>query len=91
MIDEEQYITTQHQLGTFATLVLSLPLEGFIEVAERASTVGPFLDPTLYRQAGDNLTNITDLARALLTFKNEVIRQMGEGQKREQAHHDSGN
>lgn len=81
MIDEEQYITTQHQLGTLAGLVLAMPLDGFVEAAERASTIGPFVDPTLYRKAGDNLANITALARALLTFKKEVLRQMGDGQK----------
>ncbi len=83
MIDEEQYITTQHQLVTLAGLVKDFPLLEFINAANRVESLGPLLDPTLYRAAADKLSDVKALAEALLPFKKEVVRQLNKAAQKD--------
>ncbi|MFH0809826.1 MAG: hypothetical protein V2A77_05090 [Pseudomonadota bacterium] len=71
-MDKEQYMQVQQQVVMLANMVRALPLALFIETAAKAETVGPFLDPTLYREAAGKLALIMGLARALQRFQVEA-------------------
>ncbi len=71
-MEEGKYLEVQTQLMTFAGIVLNMPLKEFLEAAERAETVGPILDPTLWMKANQRLTMIKDLARKLKAFQDEA-------------------
>jgi len=73
-MNAEQYETTQSQLLTLAGLVKLMPLQDFIAAADHAETIGPFVDPTLFIQAGKKLAAIKYLARALKHFQDAVIK-----------------
>jgi hypothetical protein len=64
-----EYQMIQNQISLFAQLVEPLDLAGFIEMADRADTIGPFVDPTMWRDAHKNLDYIKSLAEALLEFQ----------------------
>ncbi len=75
-ISKEQYVQTQMSLVTFASLVKDMPLTGFINQANLAESIGPIVDPTLYREAGAQLNDVKALAESLLPFQNEIKRQL---------------
>ncbi len=75
-ISEEDYIQTQHSLTTLASIVADMQLVAFINQANLAETLGPILDPTLYREAGQELNDVKALAESLLPFQNEIKRQL---------------
>jgi hypothetical protein len=78
-MDERQYYETQSTLIVLAQIVDGLDLAGFLQCIERAETVGPVADPTLYVRAMGKLGDVKRLAEAAKTFQDEVKRQMGEG------------
>ena len=65
---DERYIMIQHQLLTLAGLVRDFELEAFLNRISMAETIGPIVDPTLYRDAMHNLDLVKDLAESLLPF-----------------------
>jgi len=71
---KEQYLATQELLLALSRQILMLPLKKFIEAIDLAETLGPVLDPTLYRQGADNLSAIRVLARAARKFQQEIER-----------------
>jgi len=75
-ISEEDYIQTQHSLVTLASIVKDMQLAAFINQANLAETLGPILDPTLYREAGSQLNDVKELAESLLPFQIEIKRQL---------------
>jgi len=75
-ISEEDYVQTQHSLTTLASIVTDMKLVAFINQANLAETIGPILDPTLYREAGQQLNDVKALAESLLPFQNEIKRQL---------------
>lgn len=50
-----------------------LPLGPFINSANRAETLGPVLDPTLYKEGGQKLAKIKRLAEILLDAKTKIL------------------
>ena len=70
---EEEYLQTQHQVEMVAGIVAEMPLREFIATAEKADSVGPFVDPTLWREASDNLGALLDIARGLRNFQDFVL------------------
>lgn len=74
-LSDEAYLTLQMQLTTLAGLVREMPLSEFIERINKAESVGPILDPTLYRAAAKKLETVKDLAQALTSFQ-RVARKM---------------
>ena len=61
-MDNEEYLLCQTQVITFAQLILNIPLEEFLEKADRAETLGPIIDPTLWREANIPFSKIVELA-----------------------------
>lgn len=71
-MNKEEYLAVQNQLLAMARVVRGIPLREFIQVIESAETVGPIMDPTLYRQASSKMSQIKCLALSLLAFQKEV-------------------
>ncbi len=72
-MNQEEYLELQQRIILLANLVKGMPLKEFIEAAEKADVVGPFVDPTLWRLANENLAVIIDLARRLLKFQEKAM------------------
>lgn len=64
-MNEEEYALTQSQILMLASLIMPLDLAGFLRAIDRAETLGPFLDPTLYRAAARELRSVKAVAEAL--------------------------
>ncbi len=56
-----------------------LPLDEFIAAAERSLEVGPYVDPTLYREASAKLQLVLDTAKLLRELQSRVERAVEEG------------
>ncbi len=69
MITNEDYQRVQDQILNLAVLIKQMPLKEFIEAADRAETIGPFTDPTLYLKARGRLAKIKQLAYRLKDFQ----------------------
>lgn len=63
------YIVIQAELADMALKLRGLRLEEFIQAADRADTLGPLMDPTLYRQAGPRLGMVLAMAQAAKVFR----------------------
>jgi hypothetical protein len=77
-MNEEDYILIQTQLVVLAQIVNSMDLKGFIEAINRAETMGPILDPSLYLKGADKLEAIKNLAVGALSFQSKVRQQAEE-------------
>lgn len=67
MADQAKYVLTQQALLNTASALRALDLDDFIARIEKAETVAPFFDPTLYMKnvaAGDPLAVMKELALA---------------------------
>lgn len=69
---DEEYIETQSQIAIVASLVVGMPLAEFIERAETADAIGPYIDPTLWTRGHDALRRVKKHARALREFQRAV-------------------
>lgn len=74
-LTKEEYLGVQNVLGILAQAALAVnpdTLERFIRTAERADTVGPFVDPTTWMQGREGLLRVIRHARALAGFRKEL-------------------
>lgn len=60
----EEYLVTSDMLGVVIGIVAPLDLDGFLERARHAESVGPFIDPTLYQAASAKIGVIIRVAEA---------------------------
>ena len=77
-MEKEEYEAAQGLLISNSAMISMLPLEEMLSAIDRAETVGPIVDPTLYRKGADNMGNIKRIAKAALVLKKEVIKIRGE-------------
>jgi len=63
-LTEDQYMDVQNELLMLSSLMARLPLKEFLEDINRAETVGPIVDPTLYRDGAEKLHQVKSLAQA---------------------------
>lgn len=68
-LTNQEYINAQNQIGLLAGIVREIPLDDFLAMIDRAETIGPIVDPTLYIKAGKNLAKVKRLASALREFR----------------------
>jgi hypothetical protein len=66
------YLVVQAKLAMVVQVLRFLSLEEFLDAAQHAETVCPFMDPTLYGAAGRRLAEIIHLARAADDFLESV-------------------
>ncbi len=60
----DEYLSTQNALVLIRSMLTTLDLGAFIQTGERAETVGPLLNPTLYLEGGAELKKVIALAKA---------------------------
>jgi hypothetical protein len=77
-MDREEYLNIQFDLGLLVEIVVDMDLDRFLQWIERAETLGPILDPGLYRLASGKLGNVKRLAEAAKVFQDKVRRQIEE-------------
>ncbi len=70
----EEYLQTQQKVGLLAGMLVELDLDAFLARIEKAETIGPFTDPTLYREACEKLALVKGHARALSRARGEILR-----------------
>lgn len=59
----------QQTISVMAMIVAGLPLDDYIAAANYADSVGPVLDPTLWRRGHEKLADIRRMAEALREFQ----------------------
>jgi hypothetical protein len=70
-----KYAAARDAAISVSKAIAGLPLElvdDLVKTAERAEAVGPILDPTLARAAGDELADEIKMFRALRRFRQEL-------------------
>lgn len=67
-----EYVATQQQLLWLAGLVSTLDLDGFLRCIGSAESLGPILDPTLYRRGSLKLDAIKRIATAARQLQKAV-------------------
>lgn len=70
-----EYRTAQDRVQLIAQLILTTPredLDDLIDSAERADTLGPFMDPTAWSVGHDMLRLVIDNARTILRAQDEI-------------------
>lgn len=60
----KEYLIVQMSMIEMGKKLETLDFDGFLKSISNAQTTGPFLDPTLYQRAADNLDAIKKLAKA---------------------------
>lgn len=65
----EKYQHVQDCLLSIAEMVIGLDLDRFLARIEQAESIGPIVDPTLYRRASKDLSEIKELATSLNHFR----------------------
>lgn len=68
-LTNDDYLNVQQQIQIFGGAIAVLDLEAFIDRANHADAVAPFIDPTAWREAKEKLAAIRDLAEGALKFK----------------------
>ena len=63
-MDNTEYLRTQQALIGLAENAATLNLVVFMERLNKSLAVGPFMDPTLYREAAESAERILHLAQA---------------------------
>ena len=71
---DEEYHATVEALKTISGLLMQMDLVSVRDRMERADTLGPVLDPTLYRQSMDGLKAQRVLVDAGLAYQRAVHR-----------------
>lgn len=82
-MNDAEYQATQGALLSLAGMIAQLNLPAFLARIETAHAAGPILDPTMYRDALDNLRSIERIARAALPLREAVLEEQGRAAKQE--------
>jgi hypothetical protein len=75
-IDAEEYSEAQAVVLNIARLVFPLPLAEMLDAIDRAVSVGPFVDPTLWIKGHRQLDRVKALVSKLRAFQLEVEQQL---------------
>jgi len=73
-MDKKDYINTQNTLIMIHGMLQGLDLAEFIDSINRAETIGPILDPTLYMEGHKKMGNIKKLAEKALELQSVKLR-----------------
>lgn len=65
----EEYRMTQDHIFLLAAMARTLPVPEFIEAIDKAESLGPVLDPTLYIKGADRMAKVRKIAAAVLELK----------------------
>lgn len=73
----ELYLLHQTQIINLAMVATGIDTESFIKRIDQAETMGPVLDPSLYRDASLSLSKIKTLAQAVQDLKQTALDALG--------------
>jgi hypothetical protein len=73
-VTAEEYELTQELMINYGRIFAAMPIEDFLAKLERADTVGPFLDPSLWMRGHKAMDEIREIAKGALAFKKSVQR-----------------
>lgn len=71
-IGKEEYRFAHQNITMAYQLLSALPLQEILAAQQRAHTIGPMLDPTMYRDKMQAMVEDESLFRAALTFVNTI-------------------
>lgn len=71
-LTEEHIMQLQHSMSALAQLILPLPLSEYLTMVNRAETLGPIFDPTLYMKGAKSMREWSDLAQILYTAQKAI-------------------
>lgn len=77
-MNKEEYQKTQDNLVMLARIIAGLDLNGMLKKINRAETIAPIVDPTLYKMAGEKMERVKRLVESALVFQTEVKQQQNE-------------
>lgn len=82
-MEREQYEAGMGLLLGLARTIQIVPVEDMLRELERADTMGPFVDPTLWREAeaSGRLADARDLLRSAATFKAAAVKLAAKGKE----------
>jgi hypothetical protein len=75
-VNDEEYMTVQTQLQAIGGLVLGMDLDGFLERIDRAETLTPILNPTLWMRGAEKLREVREIAEAVRDVQKVARRQV---------------
>lgn len=73
MSSRDDHVAVQAIMLDVTRMLLILPLGRFIERINKTQTIGPILDPTAYREGGETLQRLKEIAEALNTAKTKIL------------------
>ena len=82
-MNEAEYRAELQSIVTMAALIPRLKIWEVLQAMERAETVGPIADPTLFREASPKLQRQKEIVAAALEFQ-RAIEVILEGQHADQ-------
>jgi hypothetical protein len=74
-LNEKQYKETQDAIVTVEGIVRDLPIREFLDSIDRAESLGPMLDPTLYQVVTEKMHRFRRLAVALMVFQTAILEE----------------
>ena len=77
-MNEAEYRAELHSILTMAALIGKLKIYKVLRAMERAETLGPIADPTLFREASSGLQRQKEIVEAALRFQQAIEAIMGE-------------
>jgi hypothetical protein len=75
-VTDEEYLIVQNQLQAIGGLVLGMDLDGFVARIDRAQTLTPILDPTLWMRGAEKLREVREIAEAVRDLQCVARRQV---------------
>lgn len=73
-----EYLNAQQLLQMVAGMLSAIDIDAFLARIDAAETVGPIVDPTLFREAMGKLEKVKHLAMAARPLIKEAQRQLEE-------------
>ena len=73
-MNRQEYLKTQETIVICSSWILGqkIDFDGFFKRIEKAETLGPILDPTLFQRGAGDMEKVKRLAEALQTYQQEV-------------------
>jgi len=71
-MDNAEYLQVQSGIAFVVGLVRDMPIAEFIEAADKADAIGPFVDPTLWRAGHERLQSLKELGQELKRFQDKA-------------------
>lgn len=79
-VENHEYKQIQDMVVSIAYVAAGLDLEGFLARLDRADSIGPIVDPSLWMAANENMQRIRKVASAALKLKKALLEVLEDGE-----------